>query len=130
MDYKNIEIVSGGGLKCDNPKCDWVEENVPIEDYEKWLNAPCPKCGENVLTDDEYMNVKALMATVNLINSISPEELQQLTEGFTLEDFIGSNFIKDADGIDELTSDDTFVFSLDTHKEVKVTSIKKVEDEQ
>lgn len=38
------------GIKCDNPNCDFSDMTVKYEDYDKWLNKPCPKCGHNLLT--------------------------------------------------------------------------------
>jgi phage FluMu protein Com len=63
----NIEKV-GGGLKCDNPKCDWINETIPDEEFENWLNKPCPKCGENVLTDEDFKFAKALDSSIDFIN--------------------------------------------------------------
>jgi hypothetical protein len=48
---KNVIRISG--LKCDNPKCDWSEE-VSVDDYMSWIEKPCPKCGEVVLTQKDY----------------------------------------------------------------------------
>lgn len=57
------------GLKCDNPDCDYVNVNVNVEDYEKWLNAKCPKCGEILLTEEDYENVKMLMELTKMTNA-------------------------------------------------------------
>jgi len=44
------------GIKCDNPDCDFVDDSVTWDDYDKtvseWLNRPCPKCGTNLLTQE------------------------------------------------------------------------------
>lgn len=61
-----------GGIKCDNPNCDFVDMSVKFENYDKWLNKPCPKCGENLLTEEDYENTKFIINTVNLMNSIFP----------------------------------------------------------
>ena len=45
MEFKDI--------KCDNAKCDHYEE-VDFEDYPKYVNKPCPKCGDNLLTREDY----------------------------------------------------------------------------
>ena len=44
-----------------------------VEDYDKWLNRPCPKCGENLLTDDDYRNVQFLLAMEKIANEIYPK---------------------------------------------------------
>ncbi len=76
----NNEILkyTGGGIKCDNSKCDFVDQSVRIQDYDKWLNKPCPKCGSNLLTQADYDNVQMLLSLVNIINENYPvtEETQ------------------------------------------------------
>lgn len=46
------------GLKCDNPSCDYVDTTANIDDYEKYLNMPCPKCGANLFTQADYDVIK------------------------------------------------------------------------
>ena len=38
------------GLKCDNPSCDYSNPDIPFEQYEQFINCPCPKCGQSLLT--------------------------------------------------------------------------------
>ena len=64
----NIINFIGGGIKCDNPECDFVNQEVKIEDYKDWLNKPCPKCGSNLLTQADYDNVQMLLNLVDIIN--------------------------------------------------------------
>lgn len=71
----NYLELSGGGLKCDNPECDWKDETIKVGEVEAWLNAPCPKCGENVLTDQDYENLKTVLQAVRFINSLPPDAL-------------------------------------------------------
>jgi predicted RNA-binding Zn-ribbon protein involved in translation (DUF1610 family) len=66
---KNIELF-GGGLKCDNPECDYVNMEIPRSEYEKWINKPCPKCGENLLTEDDYMKSQFLESLVDMVNEM------------------------------------------------------------
>jgi len=54
------------GIKCDNPKCDFIDMTVEYKDYKgKWLNKPCPKCGDNLLTKADMQTCKDLTETVN-----------------------------------------------------------------
>lgn len=69
MTKMNNGIV-GGGIKCDNVNCDFVDETVLISDYKEWLNKPCPKCGCNLLTQEDY---DAVMLIMDICNEI-PEE--------------------------------------------------------
>lgn len=67
---KNALEINMSGLKCDNPKCDYVDMSIDFKDYEKWVNVKCPKCGEILLTEADYNNTKFLLAIVNLGNKI------------------------------------------------------------
>lgn len=59
----------GGGLKCDNPSCNFVDMSIAIEDYDKWLNAPCPKCGANLLTQEDLDTVKMIIVISKLVQA-------------------------------------------------------------
>ena len=61
------------GIKCDNPNCDFMDMSVKFEDYESWLNKPCPKCGSNLLTDKDYFMTKTLYNLSNALNKIFPQ---------------------------------------------------------
>lgn len=60
-------------LKCDAPGCDYRDDSIQLEEYESYLNAPCPKCGASLLTDADLAAVKAMLATTDWLNSILPE---------------------------------------------------------
>ena len=68
----NVLNYIGGGIKCDNPECDYTDPNVSIEEYGEWLNKPCPKCSANLLTQADYDNVQAIIAAVSAINKVFP----------------------------------------------------------
>jgi hypothetical protein len=40
---------------------------------EQWLNKPCPKCGENLLTEEDYRNALFLIKMVETANKIYPK---------------------------------------------------------
>lgn len=62
------------GIKCDNPECDFADFTVTMEDYEQWVNRPCPKCGANLLTEADFKNVQMLMKLATMVNkSVSVE---------------------------------------------------------
>lgn len=73
----NCGIV-GGGLKCDNPDCDFVDMSIEIDDYDKWLNVPCPKCGANLLTQEDYDAVKMILLITKLAQAL-PIEVEDKT---------------------------------------------------
>jgi len=50
-----------GKFKCDAKNCDYVSnEGVKREHYFLWRNLPCPKCGANIFTDDDWITMLAL----------------------------------------------------------------------
>lgn len=61
-------ILHAGGIKCDNPECDFADLSVGLEDYEEYLNRPCPKCGTNLLTQADYDNVKRIIEAASHVN--------------------------------------------------------------
>ena len=65
------------GLTCDNTECDY-QNDVPFEEYENWLNKPCPKCNENLLTQDDLDTTLALNALAKMFNELSDEEVADL----------------------------------------------------
>lgn len=61
------------GLKCDNPECDYMDMEIKVDDYERYVNTKCPKCGEILLTEADYLNTKFLLGVVVLANKIFPK---------------------------------------------------------
>ena len=76
-EQKNIEF-TGGGIVCDNPACDYEDNTVLVEDYKNWINKPCPKCGENLLTEQDLIDHNFFIQVTNLLNELSPEQIQEL----------------------------------------------------
>ena len=58
-------------LKCDNPSCDFCNLDIPFEEYEKFVNYPCPKCGESLLTPQAYKMAVALKSMGDFITKIN-----------------------------------------------------------
>jgi len=76
-----------GGIKCDNKGCNFKDMTVLFEDYDKWLNKPCPECGSNLLTQQDFDTVKLLMDITGIINECVPgvaedEELFRMSVEF------------------------------------------------
>ena len=61
------------GLKCDNPNCDWKDDNIQAKEYPQWVGKPCPKCGQNVLTEADYKCIKFLqkISQSKIINALN-----------------------------------------------------------
>jgi len=60
------------GLKCDAEGCDYFNEKVTVDDYELWVNAPCPECGANLLSEADYELTKTISEFSDAINEIFP----------------------------------------------------------
>lgn len=67
---KNALELDIHGIKCDNPNCDFRDDNVQMGDYEQWLNKPCPRCGQNLLTEEDYRNTQFLIEMTKVANKI------------------------------------------------------------
>jgi len=132
--YQNIEVLREGGLKCDNSKCDYINEKVDFNNYENWVDKPCPKCGENLLTEEDFLRATALRETIKIINSIPPEELESFSKKLpaeSLEDFKQLGFFKDAEGIDDINENtESIKIALSTHNEVKAVKVEDCSDDK
>lgn len=53
------------GIKCDNLACDYEDNNVAKEEYHLWLNTPCPKCTQNLLTEADFKLVQTFIKIEN-----------------------------------------------------------------
>lgn len=74
---KNMELICSG-IKCDTPNCGWRDDSVKHEDYLQWVNKPCPKCGGNLLTEEDYRSAEILHLAADFINELSVDELTDM----------------------------------------------------
>lgn len=71
---KLIEVSQEKEVVCDNPECDFVILNAlgnkinDIKDVSEYVNVACPKCGMNLLTQQDYDQWTALHKYVKFIN--------------------------------------------------------------
>ncbi|MGM0183408.1 hypothetical protein IGK74_002373 [Enterococcus sp. AZ150] len=56
------------GIKCD--ACDFKDMSIEVEKYPEWLNKPCPKCGANLLTQEDLDSVNRMIAAVDMTNKL------------------------------------------------------------
>lgn len=85
MENKDIvRIEEEGSIKCDNSTCDYVIP-VPVQDYSQYVNKPCPKCGENLLTEEDFNAHSKVLETINFINSLTEAQLEHLREIFEID---------------------------------------------
>jgi hypothetical protein len=66
--------VQVAGIKCDNINCDYEDDSVSVDDYENYLNKPCPICGENLLTQADYDTVKSFLQAEHILSGIELKE--------------------------------------------------------
>lgn len=83
MNENNAQL-NISGLKCDN--CDYEDMSIPLEDYEKYIEKPCPKCGHSLLTQADYDQVMAMVQSVEIMNMFSPEELDIIAANLSEEE--------------------------------------------
>jgi ssDNA-binding Zn-finger/Zn-ribbon topoisomerase 1 len=54
---------------CDNPQCDYkIPYSEEDKDIAKYLNKPCPKCGENLLTESDFYGSIKITMVIDWIN--------------------------------------------------------------
>lgn len=76
MKKKKFVLLNISGIKCDNPNCDYRNNEVRFEDYAKWIDKPCPKCGQNLLTQQDYNFCLNMMKQVDVINNVIEDKIQ------------------------------------------------------
>jgi hypothetical protein len=68
-------VIDVRGLKCDAPGCgyeqDWPStKRSGMHGYRAWVNAPCPRCGANLLTEEDMRAVERLELIARVTNII------------------------------------------------------------
>jgi hypothetical protein len=113
------------GLKCDNESCDYENPTIKVEDYKEWIDKPCPKCGENLLTQEDFDNTMVVIEMTKMFNDMPEDMFQLITDASKDKKSILDDY--------DLPPDTERVnIKLDMHKGVKikeVTAVKKAEEE-
>lgn len=104
-----LEMTENSGIRCDNEKCDFINKDSPDENLGDWLNVPCPKCGENLLTQQDYENALKVDAIIDMINTMTEEEIADYVHSI-----YGDNIPTDLDNA-------VVDFTLDIHNGIKFT---------
>ena len=87
------------GIKCDTKGCGWNDMTVSVNDYEQWLNKPCPECGSNLLTQADFDMVQQMLGFATLVNDVLPPEvLEAHGIDMTSEDVVRVAFEADGSG--------------------------------
>jgi HPt (histidine-containing phosphotransfer) domain-containing protein len=88
----NFEIQSMGYIQCDNPGCGYESptETTSLEHLKEQIGTPCPKCGSNLLTQEDYDDTAKTFEYLNILNEMSPEELQEFNDALLAGDDEGA----------------------------------------
>ena len=121
---KYIEVIGNAGLVCDNPSCDWDDKSITLDQSKTWINAPCPKCGENVLTEEDYNNAEMLYNMIDMLNSLPDDVVESMAANLDVEALKNSDMFKNVPGIESIDKDGKFQLSINTHKGISVKDIK------
>lgn len=116
--------IEDGGLLCDNINCDYHDTTILYKDYKDWINRPCPKCGENLLTLEDYNRSVLIHKTVEMYNSLTEEEKAEMKKSTSgnFKDLIKN--VKGSENIDDNT--EKVSMSISTHKEIKIKEVKDI----
>ena len=87
MCAKVIEYSEPKTLDCDKPGCGY-EEPIAGPISEDMIDTPCPKCGESLLTQEDYNDtleiINVMKDYANVMNNLSKEELDKIHVGVTI----------------------------------------------
>ena len=117
MCAKMVEYSDPETLDCDNSNCNY-QEPIAGPLTRDLIGTLCPKCGESLLTQEDYDDtmqiISAMKNYAEIINSMSEEEIEELT--------------KDVELPEDIDKDDYISLSIKCHngeveKEIKI--IKK-----
>lgn len=121
--------ISHSGIKCDNEKCDYRDDDVKYEDYENWLNKLCPKCGENLLTQEDLENSVRLHTILNAIGSMKEDELKKFASLLDLEAIKNMEPFKNIDW-KNVKETDLMEIKFETHNGISIKEANVIRDEK
>lgn len=123
---ESIKLINTG-LKCDNPTCEWEDETIKVEDYKDFINAPCPECGENILTQEDLDNMTKVHEVMNFVNSLDRETLDGMYATIAATPG-GAKMITELESLG-LGKDGIFSMEVSTSKEISLGNIKHIKNE-
>lgn len=120
------------GLQCDEKDCDYVYILNKDESYDQYINASCPKCGANLLTQQDYDTLMEMFKIMNEVDettiagAVFPEHIQELIDKLQEPDKQVKLKIEFVDGVPVMSSDDPEVQGfIDAIEQYKTEQIKK-----
>ena len=125
---KNIEIISSNeGLQCDNTECDWTSGAIKEEDMVNWIDKPCPKCGQNVLTQNDFNLHDKLMKSIDFINTLSEEQIDNLNKIYGKD--LSNGIFSNPGDVEKLMMGGNFNVNVTMHEKIKI-DINEIKDEE
>lgn len=87
---KNIEWIQESGLQCDY--CDFKDDTLDVS--QDSVGMKCPKCGENLLTQEDFDMEEKFIRSLDIVNSMSEEDIINLTKslGISFDEGFGKDF--------------------------------------
>ena len=67
---KILETAQIGGIKCDNPNCNYVDMSVKTSEYPDYVNKPCPCCSSTLLTEEDFDSFAKTMRTMRRFDTV------------------------------------------------------------
>lgn len=68
------------GIGCNNPDCNHIEYNVSFEDFESYIDKPCPQCGTPLMTQEEFDMAQQMHKAMGAISNLTPEQQSAIIE--------------------------------------------------
>ena len=115
------------GLKCDNPNCDWKDTTITVEDYPNWINKPCPKCGENVLTEEDYKLIMTLSGAFEFLSALTDDQINEMAANINKEDLKNLFDEESFKNLMEAGPDELMNVKISAHKKIKFEDLEKAE---
>ena len=66
-----IRFTQENAIVCDNPSCDYTVKNIDktkFQDVLEYVNKPCPLCGENLLSEQDYKIGRMMEKYIMFVN--------------------------------------------------------------
>jgi len=81
----DIEIKSMGCMKCDAPDCDYESsiEVTSLNYLKTQIGALCPKCGNNLLTQEDYKDTEKTFEYIEIMNKMTPQQIYEFSEAMS-----------------------------------------------
>lgn len=120
-----------GGIKCDNKDCGYRDDSIVFDQYRDFINKPCPKCGENLLTQEDFDLAEQLHELQGMMEGLPPELLDSILKAANPmtedERKAATDELLSKYGLGEVGPDTMLKMSMDSHNGLSIESIEVVD---